>query len=89
MVPALCCRGVGVLLGTVIQATYCDERYPSSPAIVGNPFTLQDPTVLFVLPTFVASSWNLIDVTISAISYLLENPRHYYNITGFSIKCFG
>ena len=22
-------------------------------------------------------------VTISAISYLFENPRHYYNITGY------
>ena len=30
------------------------------------------PTTLIVLPTFVASSWNLMNVTISAISYLLE-----------------
>ena len=77
------------ILGTVIQAMYCDGRYPSSPAIVGNPFSLRDPTVLFVLPTFVASSWNLMNVTISVIFYLLENPRPYYNITEFPIKCFG
>ena len=29
------------------------------------------------------------NVTISAISYLFENPRPYYNITAFPIKCFG
>ena len=46
-----------------------------------------EPCTSFVCIThFVASSWNLMNVTISAIFYLLENPRHYYNITGFPIN---
>ena len=29
------------------------------------------------------------NVTILAISYLLENPKHYYNITRFPMICYG
>ena len=38
---------------------------------------------------FVASMLEFNNVTISAISYLFENPRPYYNTIEFPIKCFG